>query len=146
MHRYIDVSRAARLAGVSRAEIQRLVAEKSLVTFEGKIEYGALVALFPEIRDSRNSMVEIVAQIKDDAVSKQTNSQSSSGKPNAAALQHEVDELRRDAHYHRQRARKYRAILMELRPKLESLQQKSEHKQHIQTIINWFVHKTKEFW
>lgn len=146
MHRYIDVSRAARLAGVSRSEIQRLVADKSLVTFEGKVEYEALVELFPEIKDSRSSMVEIVAQIKEDAVGKTTNSQSSGGKPDSTALQHELKELRRDLHFHRQRAGEYRSILVELRPRLESLQQQSEHKQQIQTIINWFVHKTKELW
>ena len=91
-------------------------------------------------------MVELVAQIKEDAVGKKTNSQGGDGKPNAAALQHEIEELRRNLHYHRQKAREYRAILVELRPKLESLRQKSEHKQQIQTIINWFVHKTKELW
>jgi hypothetical protein len=146
MHRYIDVSRAARLAGVSRAEIQRLVADSSLATFEGKIEYAALVNVFPEIKDSRSSMVEIVSQIKEDAVRKKTNSQGGGGKPSMATLQHQVDDLRKDLDYYRQRADDYRSILLELRPKLESLQQKSEHKQHIQTIINWFVHKTRGLW
>lgn len=146
MHRYIDLSRAARLAGVSRTEIQRLIAERTLSTFEGKVEYGELVRVFPEIRESRSSMVEIVSQIKEDAVGKSTSSRDSRGEVSAAALQHEIDELQKDLEYYRALARKYGSILLELRPRLESLQKKSEHKQHIQSIINWFVHKTKELW
>ena len=91
-------------------------------------------------------MVEIVSQIKEDAVRKKTNSQGGEGKPSMATMQQEVDNLRKDLNFYRQRANDYRSILLEMRPKLESLRQKSEHKQHIQTIINWFVHKTKELW
>ncbi len=144
MQRYIDLARAARLAGITRAELQRLIADHTLSTFEGKVEYRELLALFPEI-GSASGMVEIVSQIKEDAVRKPSHSELR-GRDSPASLKAERDQLRADLAYYKRQSQHYRQILLELRPKLEKLQQHSEHKHRIQTIINWFVHKTKDLW
>ncbi len=146
MHRYIDVHRAAKLAGVTRGEIQRLISENSLNTFEGKVEFGELIKLFPEIEQSRSSMVEVVAQIKEDAVAKAIRERPGYRTTDPRVLRQECDQLAADLAYYQALALRYKRILVELRPKLEALREKSEHKNLIQTIINWYVHKTKEFW
>jgi CDP-4-dehydro-6-deoxyglucose reductase len=70
MDQLIDVNRAARLAGVTRVEIQRQIASGLLQTFEGRVKMSDLVGLYPEIDESRSYMLEVVSQIKEDAVGK----------------------------------------------------------------------------
>lgn len=146
MQRFIDVTRAAKLAGVPRAEIRRLIAVQTLTAPGGKICYDDLIRVFPEIEHSRVAMVEIVSQIKDDAIVKGTHMHSTGQPTDFKALRTELLQTRQDASYYRQLSGKYKQILIELRPKLAALQEKSEHKHRIQAVIDWFVHKTKELW
>ncbi len=146
MQRFLDIPRAAKLAGVSRSEIKRLISEQSLSSVDGKIRYDELLRVFPEIKTSRGAMLEIVSQIKDDAVSKAPHDGPSSRSGDVKLLVAELKRSRQEADHYRDLARKYKQILRDLKPKLTTLQQKSEHKHRIQAVIDWFVHKTKELW
>lgn len=141
--RYLDVARAAKLAGVPAREITRLISENRLPSFEGKISYHDLVIVYPEIGASRTKMVEITGQIKEDAIMKAVNERPGYKFRDLEGVLEQCRQLQEDLAYHQQQARKYKEILRELRPKLEQLQEISEHKNRIQSIINWFAHKTK---
>ncbi len=144
--RYLDVDRAAKLAGVSRDEIQQLISSNRLPSNDGKVSYQDLLLVYPEIGTSRSKMVEITDQIKDDAILKATQERPGYKYRDIESVLEQCRALQEDLAFHRERARHYKHILQELRPKLERLQEDSEHKHRIQSIINWFIHKTKEIW
>ena len=112
-------------------------------TFEGKVSYPDLLIVYPEIGASRTKMVEITGQIKDDAILKAVHERPGYKFRDLEGVLEQCRQLQEDLAYHQQQARKYKEILQELRPKLEQLQEVSEHKHRIQSIINWFSHKTK---
>ena len=70
MNRLITVSRAARLAGVTRAALQKRIRGGELTTFEGMLDVADLLQVYPQTETEDNSMIERVDQIMEAAVSK----------------------------------------------------------------------------
>lgn len=139
-NRLLDIARAARLAGVTREEIQRLIAEGELDAFEGKVDSVRLAEIYPEIDERPASMLEFVSQIKEDAMWKTA----LPDVQDAASLRGEVRQLRAEAAYHKQRAESYRRILTDLAGMLFDLQERVEQKQRIKAMIKWLEGKLKE--
>lgn len=144
--RLIDLSRAAHLAGVTRVEIQRLIAAGQLVTFEGKVQVSDLARIYPEVSESPAAMLEIVSQIKDDAIIKGLYQRMGHHMTDIDELRGEIKRLQQELAFSKERTGRYKHVIIELRPKLAALQRQSEEKQRIQAIIDWLVHKTKELW
>lgn len=70
MWNLLSLSRAARLAEVTRAELQARIRRGDLTTFEGKIAVSDLLRLYPEINLERSAILERVTLIKESAVPK----------------------------------------------------------------------------
>lgn len=139
-NRLLDIARAARLAGVPREEIQRLIAAGELPAFEGKVDTAALIKRYPEIERRPASMLEFVSQIKEDAMWKTP----SPDVQDAASLRSEVRQLRAEVTYHKQQVESLRRILTDVRGMLLDLQEKVEQKQRIKAVIQWLDCKLKE--
>ena len=60
----LSLSRAARLAGVSRAEIQRRIRAGELPTFEGSVTVGDLLKVYPDLVLEREGALARVERIK----------------------------------------------------------------------------------
>lgn len=60
----LSLSRAARLAGVTRGELQQRIRQGEVVTFEGKIEVSDLLRIYPNVSLDRSEMLEKVEYIK----------------------------------------------------------------------------------
>lgn len=67
---YLSLSRAARLAGVTRAELQRRIRRGDIETFEGSVAVQDLLRLYPAVSLSNNEALERVERIKSDALPK----------------------------------------------------------------------------
>lgn len=67
----LSLSRAARLAGVSRAELQRRIRQGEIDTFEGQVALADLLRVYPSVSLEKTGMLEEVEQIKQDAVPRQ---------------------------------------------------------------------------
>ncbi|RDH87628.1 MAG: CDP-6-deoxy-L-threo-D-glycero-4-hexulose-3-dehydrase reductase [endosymbiont of Escarpia spicata] len=67
MPKLLSLSRAARLAGVSRGELQKKVRKECVETFEGKLTVDVLVSLYPHIDMERDPILERVRLIKQEA-------------------------------------------------------------------------------
>ncbi|MFZ0256055.1 MAG: hypothetical protein WAN46_10485 [Gammaproteobacteria bacterium] len=139
-NRLLDVSRAARLAGVPREEIQRLIAAGELEAFEGKVDIANLENIYPEIGQRPASMLEFVSQIKEDAMWKTP----FPDVPDAASLRNELRQLRSEVAYHKQQAESYRRILTDLTGMLLDIQEKVDQKQRVKAIVKWLETKLKE--
>ncbi len=63
----LSLSRAARLAGVSRGELQRRIREAGVETFEGHIPVESLLRLYPDLDLDRDPVLERLDYIKSHA-------------------------------------------------------------------------------
>ncbi len=63
----LSLSRAARLAGVSRGELQRRIRSAGTETFEGHIPVQTLLQLYPDINLDRDPVLERLEYIKSHA-------------------------------------------------------------------------------
>src|SRR5512139_630907 len=67
MPQLLPLSRAARLAGVTRGELQNKLRENDIEAFEGKITVSNLLAIYPDADLESDPVFERVQQIKADA-------------------------------------------------------------------------------
>lgn len=67
MPKLLSLSRAARLAGVSRAEIQRKIREQNAKTFEGKLSIVILKQLYPHLEIEADPVFDRIQRIKAEA-------------------------------------------------------------------------------
>ncbi len=65
---YLTLSRAARLAGVTRGELQRRIRRGDIETFEGSVAVHDLLRLYPEVSLSNDEALARVERIRDRAV------------------------------------------------------------------------------
>ena len=68
MTELLSLSRAARLAGVTRAEIQKRIRRGEMQTFEGQVAIKDLLRVYPRISLEHSGDLERVEQIKTEAV------------------------------------------------------------------------------
>jgi CDP-4-dehydro-6-deoxyglucose reductase len=68
MTQLMSLSRAARLAGVTRAELQQRIRRGDIQTFEGEVAVSDLLRAYPSVSLEKTGMLEQVEQIKADAV------------------------------------------------------------------------------
>lgn len=146
MEKLIDASRAARMAGVSRSEIQQLIADGRLQTFEGKVSVDELASFYPDLDRSRSYMSEVVDQIKEDAVGKRHRDRMADADLDPDALRQELAKARHEVAYYRERAERYREVLRSLKERLLALQEHSDQKSRVEALIQWIAQKAKEAW
>lgn len=65
---YLSLSRAARLAGVTRAELQRRIRRGEIPAFEGSVAVSDLLRAFPAVSLADDAALERVERIKTDAL------------------------------------------------------------------------------
>jgi CDP-4-dehydro-6-deoxyglucose reductase len=63
----LTLSRAAKLAGVTRSQLQETLRDSGLNIFEGKIAIGDLLSLYPQIDLDRDPVFERIERIKETA-------------------------------------------------------------------------------
>ena len=68
MTQLLSLSRAARLAGVTRADLQKRIRRGDIKTFEGEVAVSDLLRVFPSVSLEKTGMLEQVERIKADAV------------------------------------------------------------------------------
>ncbi len=67
MPQLLSLSRAARLAGISRGELQKRIRKEDAKTFEGKLSVDVLLELYPHIDMETDPVLERVKKIRADA-------------------------------------------------------------------------------
>jgi len=50
MSHYLPLARVARLVGVTRSTLQRMIRDGEMMTFDGQIELDELLRVFPNIK------------------------------------------------------------------------------------------------
>ncbi len=137
--RYLNVAMAARLAGVSRGEIQREIRAGRLKTFEGMVSEEDLRAVYPDIELEDSAVIERMQAIKDAALFKYADSEQS----DEQALREEVNRLRAQLSEARVELGRYRNLVLALKERLEEIQQSEDctrqQKLVLQALVGWML-------
>ncbi len=136
----IDPIRAARLAGVTHDVIQQLVADGVLPIQHGKIDLSDLRRLYPDIEARRTTMVEVAAQIREDAFAKAMHRDDP---PNVESLKVELRQARQEIAYFRAEVGRCKALASDMERLLVDYQHQSQDKQRVEAMIAWLRLQTK---
>ena len=141
MGELVSVSRAARLAGVSRGEIQSIIRSGRLITFEGMVKLDALQAVYPGVRLSDDAEIERSLRLQAEAVGKYHSDQM----PEAMDLGREVNRLRIQLTDAKAQIVEYRELVAQLHTRLTSMQEHCTRRQRLllQALLSWMLTRIK---
>ena len=142
MDHLLNLSTAAKLAGVSRREIQSRMQAGELDAFEGHIRMSALIRVYPEVDSKTDAVLERMARIQDNAVGKV----SPDGISDERLLANQVHRLQlelTDAHL---QLNSYKALTFELQNRLVAMKEGCDRKekQTIQALLHWIAMQIKQ--
>jgi CDP-4-dehydro-6-deoxyglucose reductase len=142
MERYLSVSRAARLAGVSRGEIQRRIRAGDLETFEGEVSVSALQSVYPQVRPEEDRVLERVSRLQINAVHKMP----LDDLPREAVLIEQIERLRRQLDDERAEKEYYKGVVVNLKDRMVELQEGCDRQQRamLQALVNWMLRKLEQ--
>ena len=117
MAQWLSIWRAAQLAGVPRAVLQRRVRAGEIEETDGQVAMAALLALYPHLQTEASGLAERVAQLRDESFGKRVRERLlPSQEVLAQRLFRQTQELA-DVQRHLQR---YHALVVQLRERLRA--------------------------
>ena len=144
MPELLSLSRAARLAGVSRSEIQKEIRLGNLMTFEGEVRLSHLQKVYPHISLENTAMLERLERIQERAAHKLPNA----APPSRRKLMNEIERLQlalEDAHIH---IDKYHELVLTLSKRLEHIREQNdcphEQKMVLQALVTWIYSQIQQ--
>lgn len=136
MAKFVAITKAARLLGIKRVELQQLIRKGELVTFEGLVDIEALKLRFPAIAWGQSSIVERTQIIRDNAYARRLQDHASISKD---TLESQLRRLQVELAVHKTTEDLYRQIIVDLMDKLNQLQQLDSHKQLAEELNSWLL-------
>jgi predicted nuclease with TOPRIM domain len=141
MDHHLDLTRAARLAGVTETELLARLARGELRAAEIRITFEELRRVFPELDKSRGSMVQVAGQIKDDVILKALRAKE--GVMDMGELQTALRQAQREAAHFKAEAGRWKALLDDLRRMLDELERQVEPGWRVGALLKWLAPKLK---
>ena len=119
MARSISISRAARLVGVSRIELQKKIRDGALPSFDGEVTLDDLLACYPNAQLVDDSEYKRVAHIKERAFGKRVFERAL---PDAEVLAARITELGRELSGAQMRVTHFNTLFDRLQSRLDELE------------------------
>lgn len=116
MPQLLSLSRAARLLGVTRGELQKHIRNGELRAFDGNVSLDDLLAVFPDTQLEDNTEFSRVTQIKEKAFGKRVFERAM---PDVEVLAARLTELSKELTHHQEHASQLDELLVRLRLKLQ---------------------------
>ena len=142
MDHLLNLSTAAKLAGVSRRTIQSRIQSGELEAFEGHVRMSALSKVYPEATERTDAVLERVARIQDNALHK-INPDEISDERILASQVHRLQIELTDAYA---QLDSYRLVTAQLQQRLEVMKENCDRKdkQMIQALLHWMAVQLKQ--
>ena len=142
MDHLLNLSTAAKLAGVSRRTIQSRIQSGELEAFEGHVRMSALSKVYPEVAERTDAVLERVARIQDNALHK-INPDEISDERMLANQVHRLQIELTDAYA---QLDSYRLVTGQLQERLEVMKENCDRKdkQMIQALLHWMAMQLKQ--
>lgn len=139
MPRFISVSKAAMLAGVSSRDIQVEIDNGELPSVRGMVHIDDLAELHPEVSVEEADMISWVRKIRDSSL--QSATEKLDHELTKSELQKMLARARTEISYSRDKIEAYEHLLNELRYSLTVIQKNSSEPNKIQSLISWIDQK-----
>lgn len=142
MSQLLSLSRAARLVGVNRSELQKRVKQGELITFDGMVNVDNLLASYPGVQLEDNTEYSRVLFIKERAFGKRIFERAM---PDVETLATRVNELSRELTLSQTQVKHLRILLDRLRSKLNDVENQctAEAKTSMNSLKNWLADEVK---
>jgi len=142
MEQYLSVSRAARLVGVSRGQLQKKIRMGALGTFEGNVRMADLLTVYPDVDPYRDMEYERVTEIKSKAFSRRVNELLL---PDAEVLFERLNELATELSNARSQFSSIKKMVAILKTKLLRAQKTGDEQDHtLATSLHEWVSRELE--
>lgn len=137
MDQLLTLSRAAKLAGVKRKDIQQKIKAGELETFEGAVKTTALIQVYPNIQLEDSRHIERMMQIREDSISKM-------GRVDAEIS--EINQLKIELAMVKAEATLYKQVISEFSTKIAIMEKECDHKQKaaLQALLGFIMTKMKQ--
>ena len=138
----LNLSTAAKLAGVSRGAIQSRIQAGELEAFEGHVRMSALSKVYPEVEDKTDAVLERMSRIQDNAMHKVSPDEISDER----LLANQVHRLQIELTDTIAELDSYKALTMELHDRLIVMKEGCERKekQMLQALLHWMSAQLKQ--
>ncbi|MHB1591120.1 MAG: 2Fe-2S iron-sulfur cluster-binding protein [Sulfuricella sp.] len=138
MPQLLNVSRAARLVGVTRVALQKNIKDGVLASFDGMVATEDLLRLYPDIQFEDNTAFERVAQIKEKAFGKRVFERTL---PDKEVLAARLTGLSRELAEAQVSLNQYRAIVEGLEKQLKAWDGGGEEVQAAAASLRMWIHQ-----
>ena len=141
MDHLLSLSRAAKLAGVSRHTIQSQIQSGALEAFEGSVRMSALSKVYPDVDPESSAILERMSRIQENALFK-ANPDAVSSERVMANQVHRLQVELADAYAE---IESYQSLVMELRDRLIVMREgcARKEKQVLQALLGWMSGQMK---
>jgi CDP-4-dehydro-6-deoxyglucose reductase len=142
MSQLLSLSRAARLVGVNRSELQKRVKQGELAAFDGMVTVDNLLASYPGVQLEDNTEYSRVLFIKERAFGKRVFERVM---PDVETLATRVNELSRELTLSQTQVKQFNILLERLRSKLSEVENQcgAEAGTIMNSLKNWLADEVK---
>lgn len=138
MTRYVGVAKAAKMLGVSRTALQKLIRSGELTTFEGQVDLENLRQRFPALAVNESAVLERTQIIRDNAYAKRLEQ---ALRPDKDSLMSQIRRLKVEISVYKNKEKSYRLLFEDLLKQIDELQHKEQHahQQLLDELNHWLV-------
>jgi CDP-4-dehydro-6-deoxyglucose reductase, E3 len=137
MQHHLNISTAAKMAGISRRQIQQEIKAGNLEVFEGDVSVNSLLKFYPQVRLENEKELDRVERIQNNAIFKiQADSI-----PSERVMADQVNRLQMKLQESQQKVREYENLLLETHSRLEAMQKDCDRKQKqtLTAFLGWMM-------
>lgn len=141
MEHHLNISKAAKLVGISRRQIQQEIKAGNLDVFEGDVTISSLLGFYPHLKLHNERELDRVERIQHNALYKiQADSI-----PSERVMADHINKLQVKLQESEQKIREYENLLMESKQRLEIMQQNCDRKQKqtLTAFVRWMMGEYK---
>ena len=143
MDHHLNISKAAKLVGIGRRQIQQEIKAGHLDVFEGDISVSSLLGFYPQVKLDNERELDRVERIQKNAVFKvQMDSI-----PSERIMADQLNKLQTKYLESQQKVQEYEGLLMESKQRLELMQQNCDRKQKqtLAAFIGWMMTRYRQY-
>ena len=142
MDHLLSLSQAARMVGVRRKTMQKLIQDGRLHVFEGSIRMSELMKEFPKADGDRSGMLDKMQRNQDGALFKFLPDSA----PDPERIAGEMHRLRLELADARGEVAAYRQLTAELKDRLYDMQEQCDKREGMMlgALITWLVQRTNQ--
>jgi hypothetical protein len=143
MEHHLNISKAAKLVGIGRRQIQQEIKAGNLDVFEGDVSVSSLQKFYPQLKLDNEKELDRVERIQNNAVYKvQMDSL-----PSERVLAEQLNRMQVKLLEAEQRVSEYEGLLMESKHRLEIMQKDCDRKQKqtLAAFIGWMTAQYRQY-